>query len=42
MMKQSVDTILEAFHDRAHIFNLGMITHNTIENVEELIGYIRK
>ena len=44
MMKQSVDTILEAFHDRAHIFNLGHgITPPTpVENVEELISYIRK
>ena len=42
-MKQAIDHILEAFHDRAHIFNLGHgITPSTpVENVHELINYIR-
>ena len=43
-MKRAVDTILEAFKDRAHIFNLGHgITPPTpVEHVHELIDYIRK
>ena len=42
-MKRAVDNILEAFKDRAHIFNLGHgITPPTpVEHVEELISYIR-
>ena len=42
-MMRAVDTILDAFHDRAHIFNLGHgITPPTpVEHVHELINYIR-
>ena len=42
-MKRSVDHILEAFHDRAHIFNLGHgITPPTpVDHVHELLEYIR-
>ena len=42
-MKRAIDNILEAFKDRAHIFNLGHgITPPTpVEHVEELINYIR-
>ena len=42
-MLDSIDQILEAFHDRPHIFNLGHgITPNTpIENVQLMIDHIR-
>ena len=43
MMKRGVDNIIDAFKNRAHIFNLGHgITPPTpVEHVEELINYIR-
>ena len=43
IMKKGIDHILEAFHDRTHIFNLGHgITPPTpVDNVHELIDYIR-
>ena len=42
-MRNDIDHILEAFHDRPHIFNLGHgITPPTpVENVQTMIDYIR-
>ena len=42
-MFQDIDHILDAFHDRPHIFNLGHgITPPTpVENVQKMIDYIR-
>ena len=42
-MLRNIDQILEAFHDRPHIFNLGHgITPNTpVENVQKMINHIR-
>ena len=42
-MFRDIDHILEAFHDRPHIFNLGHgITPSTpVENVQKMINYIR-
>ena len=44
MMKRAVDDIMDAFKDRAHIFNLGHgITPPTnVAHVEELVSYVRK
>ena len=44
MMKRAVDDIIDAFKDRAHIFNLGHgITPPTnVAHVEELVSYVRK
>ena len=44
MMKRTVDDIMDAFKDRAHIFNLGHgITPPTnVAHVEELVSYVRK
>ena len=44
MMKRAVDDIMDAFKDRAHIFNLGHgITPPTpIDNVAELVDYVRR
>ena len=44
MMKRAVDDIMDAFQDRAHIFNLGHgITPPTnVAHVEELVSYVRK
>ena len=42
-MLRDIDYILESFHDRPHIFNLGHgITPSTpVENVQIMIDYIR-
>ena len=42
-MEHDIDKILEAFHDRPHIFNLGHgITPSTpLENVQNMIDHIR-
>jgi uroporphyrinogen decarboxylase len=43
MMLRNIDYILEAFHDRPHIFNLGhgIIPPTPIENVQIMVDYIR-
>ena len=42
-MLRSIDYILESFHDRPHIFNLGhgIIPSTPVENVQIMIDYIR-
>jgi len=42
-MFRDIDHILDAFHDRPHIFNLGHgITPPTpVENVQKMIDHIR-
>ena len=43
-MLRNIDQILEAFHDRPHIFNLGhgIIPQTSVKSVQNMIDHIRK